>query len=79
MQRTHISQLKVLSHEEVDGSAGPRAHFRLGGTEVTQESRTQLGTLLRLFLKHELRELPHDRSLRGKDVLQHFLALVARH
>lgn len=54
---SHISDLKVLSHEEVERCAGVGSDGADAAATVSEETQTQIGTLFRLFLKQQLWKL----------------------
>lgn len=54
---THVSNLKVLPHEEVEGGAGVGSDGTYATAAAPQKSQAQVCTLLRLFFKQKFREL----------------------
>lgn len=75
----HVSNLKVLSHEQVEGGTRPGADVRHGRAAVSQEPGTQICTLLGLLEENKLRELVHNGALCGEDVPHDLCGLVATH
>jgi len=60
---TYISNLKVLPHEQVEWSAGVSTDIRQHWTAMSQQSQAQIGALLCVVLKQQLRKLSHITSL----------------
>lgn len=60
---SHISNLKVLSHEEVEGGAGVGSDGANATATVPQEPQAQVSTLLCLLLKQQLWKLKHTLRL----------------
>lgn len=48
---TYIANLKVLPHEEVEGSTGMGSDRAYAAAAAPQQSQTQISTLLCFFLK----------------------------
>ena len=59
---THVANLEVLSHEQVEGGAGVGADGADAGTAVAEQAQAQVRTLLRLLLKQELRVLGNGQG-----------------
>ena len=54
---THIADLEVLPHEQVERGGSVRADGADAAAAVSQQAQTQVSTLLRLLLKQQLGEL----------------------
>lgn len=54
---THVADLKVLSHEEVEWGAGVWAYRTDAAAAVSEKPEAQVRTLLGLFFEQEFREL----------------------
>lgn len=54
---SHISNLKVLSHEEVEGGTGMGSDGANATATIPQETQAQVSTLLCLLLKQQLWKL----------------------
>lgn len=57
---THVPDLVVLAHEEVERGAGVRADGADAAAAVSQEPQAEVGTQLRVLLEQQLWELPGD-------------------
>lgn len=60
--RTHVANLEVLPHEEVQGGTGVGPDGVDAAAAVPQEPQAQVCTLLCLLLKQQLRELENSRG-----------------
>lgn len=54
---THVANLKVLPHEEVQGGTGVGPNGTYAAAAAPQQSQTQISTLLCLLLKEQFRKL----------------------
>lgn len=54
---THVADLEVLPHEQVQGGAGVGADGAHAAAAVAEQPQAQVSTLLGLLFKQELREL----------------------
>ncbi len=57
LNASHISNLKVLSHEEVEGGAGVGSDCADATATIPQEPQAQVSTLLGLLLKQQFWKL----------------------
>lgn len=60
---THVANLKVLPHEEVEGGAGMGPDGTYAAAAAPQQSQTQISTLLRFFLEQKFRKLHRQREI----------------
>lgn len=60
--RTHVPDLEVLPHEEVQGGTGMGPDGANAAAAVPQEPQAQVCTLLCLLFKQQLRELENSRG-----------------
>lgn len=61
-QWTHVADLKVLPHEEVERGAGVGPDGTDAAAAAPEQPQTQVGTLLRLLLEQQLGELRRRRE-----------------
>lgn len=78
LDRTHIANLKVLPHEQVEGSAGVGADDADAAAAAPQQPETEVGALLRLLLKQQLGKLPEQEKATQSGV-HSWLVLVRPH
>ena len=76
---THVPEIEVVPHQQVEGGTRPRPDVRHGGGAVPQETGTQVCALLCLLLEQELGELVDDRALGGEDTAHDLRTRVAAH
>lgn len=57
---THIANLKVLPHQEVEGCAGVRSDGAYAAAAAPQQAQTQVSTLLGFLLEQQLGKLQRE-------------------
>lgn len=77
-QKTYISDLKVLPHEQVERSGGVTPDGADAAAAVTQETQAQVGAQLRVFFKQHLWELDKTTVILGSVSQNKRMNIVAR-
>lgn len=71
---SYISNLKVLSHEEVEGGTGMGSDGANATATIPQETQAQVSTLLCLLLKQQLWKLnTHIKTFTLRQKRSHFI------
>jgi len=61
---TYVSDFKILSHEEIERGWGLRPDRGYGGRAVLQQSKTEVGTVLRGFVEEERWKFEYEGPLK---------------